>query len=151
MIDQYGNHIPGTKKPPQQAADYVKVDQCGDESFFVKRNPLTGVITRMIYDKKTGDVKIRKSVETSKVDMENKAIRDHAASKPAYAKGKHQIMYRIPNIVADEMKAKIGGNVTSWEYDTREFYRMLDGTSKYGDYSQFKMARGKMPQMKMEL
>ena len=149
MIDQFGNHIPGTATA--KSADYQKYDQCGDESFFVKRNQLTGVITKMIFNKKTGDVKIRKTIETSKLDMENKAIRDHASQKPAYAKGKHQIAYRIPNIVKDEMVAKIGAGASSWDYDTREFYRMLDGTSKYGDYSQFKMLKGKMPQMKVEV
>ena len=156
MFDQYGNPMPGTKMARhnaarQKPADYVKVDQVGTESFFVKRNPKTGVVTKMIFDSKTGDVKVRKSIYTDVVEEENKAIRDHAAGKPAYAKGKHQIAYRIPAIVKDEMIAKIGGDKSSWEYDTREFYRMLDGTSKYGDYSQFKMLRGKMPQMKTEI
>lgn len=146
MLDQFGNHIPGTKK----AADYKKYADNGTEAFFIKRNPLTGVETRMVYDKRTGDVKIQKTVRyDGTMDVADK-VRNHAAQKRAYAGGKHQIAWIAPNIVVQEMKEKAGLDAEG-NYDFREFSRMLDGTSKYGDYSRWKMLKGKMPQMKVEI
>jgi hypothetical protein len=146
MLDQFGNHIPGTKK----AADYKKYADNGTEAFFVKRNPLTGVETRMVYDKRTGDVKIQKTVRIDGTAEVAGKVRNHAYGKRAYAgHGKHQIAWMAPNIIVQEMKEKAGLDAEG-NYDYREFNRMLDGTSKWGDYSQWKMLKGKMPQMKVE-
>lgn len=154
MFDQYGRHIPGTSKPqakPKEGAKYKKYDQVGSEAFFVKKNPLTGVTTRMVYDHKTGTVKVQKTVKID-ADLDTAdRIRNHAASKRAYAgHGVHQIAWYAPNIVVQEMKEKAGLDA-SGNYDLKEFNRMLNGTSKHGDYSRFKMMRGKMPEMKKEL